>query len=175
MASDQVLIAILEGEDVIARWRNMMGATDPRRAAPGTIRARWGNQDGVIYRNVVHGSDSVTSARREIACFFSSADGTDDLTVACCNSCYNSHGSCIEHGSCLCHAKTTGHMSFGDLAKAERAMEIIDAGQSYQVEGGGAVIDRGMVEFRYPEGRAVDRRATVARQATVIVVQFLER
>jgi nucleoside-diphosphate kinase len=60
---------VLEGERVIQRWREIMGATDPRKAAPGTIRAELASS---IEANAVHGSDSPDSAAFEIPYFFSS-------------------------------------------------------------------------------------------------------
>jgi nucleoside-diphosphate kinase len=60
---------VLEGERVIQRWREIMGATDPRKAAPGTIRAELAAS---IEANAVHGSDSPESAAYEIPYFFSS-------------------------------------------------------------------------------------------------------
>jgi nucleoside-diphosphate kinase len=68
MMSGPVVLMVLEGEDVIARNREIMGATDPAEAAPGTVRARWADSK---QNNIVHGSDSVESARFEIGYFFS--------------------------------------------------------------------------------------------------------
>ncbi|MFZ5865847.1 MAG: nucleoside-diphosphate kinase [Thermodesulfobacteriota bacterium] len=68
MISGPVVLMVLEGDDVIARNREIMGATDPAEAAPGTIRARWADSK---QNNIVHGSDSVESARFEIGYFFS--------------------------------------------------------------------------------------------------------
>jgi len=67
MTSGPVLVQVLEGEDAIAKNRDLMGATDPRKAAPGTIRAELAAS---IEANAVHGSDSPESARTEIAFFF---------------------------------------------------------------------------------------------------------
>jgi nucleoside-diphosphate kinase len=71
ITSGPLVAAVLEGPDVIAAWRTMMGATNPITAAPGTIRgdlARdWGE---AVQKNIVHGSDSPESAAREIALFF---------------------------------------------------------------------------------------------------------
>jgi nucleoside-diphosphate kinase len=67
MTSGPVLVQVLEGEDAIARNRELMGATDPRKAAPGTIRADFAHS---IEANAVHGSDGPDSARTEIAFFF---------------------------------------------------------------------------------------------------------
>jgi nucleoside-diphosphate kinase len=71
MISGPVVVQVLEGEDAIARNRDIMGATDPRKAAPGTIRADLATS---IEQNVVHGSDAPDSAAREIAFFFSSTE-----------------------------------------------------------------------------------------------------
>ena len=67
MTSGPVMVQVLEGESAVARHREIMGATDPKRAAPGTIRADLATS---IEENVVHGSDSAESAAREIAYFF---------------------------------------------------------------------------------------------------------
>ncbi|GFN22945.1 nucleoside diphosphate kinase [Thermanaeromonas sp. C210] len=62
-----VVAMVLEGPNVIAGWRKMMGATNPQEAAPGTIRGDYALETG---QNVVHGSDSPANAEREIALFF---------------------------------------------------------------------------------------------------------
>jgi len=67
ITSGPVVTMVLEGKDCIAMVREMMGATDPQKAAPATIRGRYGIDIG---RNLVHGSDSPASAAREIALFF---------------------------------------------------------------------------------------------------------
>ncbi len=67
MASGPVVVIVLEGNDAISRNRDIMGATDPREAAPGTIRADHAES---IERNIVHGSDSPESAAFEIPYFF---------------------------------------------------------------------------------------------------------
>ena len=67
MTSGPVLIMVLEGENAIARNRQIMGATDPSKAAPGTIRADFATS---IERNAVHGSDSSQTAKAEIPFFF---------------------------------------------------------------------------------------------------------
>jgi nucleoside-diphosphate kinase len=67
ITSGPLVAAVLEGPDVIAAWRTMMGATNPITAAPGTIR---GDLATVMQENIVHGSDSSESAAREIALFF---------------------------------------------------------------------------------------------------------
>ncbi|MBX3702976.1 MAG: nucleoside-diphosphate kinase [Steroidobacteraceae bacterium] len=67
MTSGPVMVQVLEGEDAVARNREIMGATDPKKAAAGTIRADLATS---IEENVVHGSDSAENAAREIAYFF---------------------------------------------------------------------------------------------------------
>jgi nucleoside-diphosphate kinase len=67
MTSGPVMVQVLEGDAAIGRHREIMGATDPRKAAPGTIRADLATS---IEENVVHGSDGAESAAREIAYFF---------------------------------------------------------------------------------------------------------
>ena len=68
MSSGPALVMVLEGEEAIARWREMMGATNFKDAAPGTIRADFATD---IERNVVHGSDAPETAAFEIGYFFS--------------------------------------------------------------------------------------------------------
>lgn len=68
MTSGPVLVSVLEGENAVALHREIMGATNPKEAAAGTIRADFANS---IDENAVHGSDSITSAEREISYFFS--------------------------------------------------------------------------------------------------------
>ncbi|NGX61662.1 MAG: Nucleoside diphosphate kinase [Chlamydiae bacterium] len=67
MISGPVVISILEGEGAIAKNREIMGATNPKEAAPGTIRADFADS---IDENAVHGSDGPDTARTEIAFFF---------------------------------------------------------------------------------------------------------
>src|SRR5512135_1035379 len=67
MISGPILVQVLEGESAIAKNRELMGATDPRKAAPGTIRADFAES---IDANAVHGSDGPETARTEIAYFF---------------------------------------------------------------------------------------------------------
>jgi nucleoside-diphosphate kinase len=67
ITSGPLLAAVVEGNEVISSWRAMMGATDPAKAAPGTIR---GDLAVEMSENVSHGSDSRESAEREIALFF---------------------------------------------------------------------------------------------------------
>jgi nucleoside-diphosphate kinase len=69
MTQGPCLPMVLEGDRVIQRWREVMGATDPAKAAPGTIRADFATS---IEANAVHGSDSPESAAFEIPYFFSS-------------------------------------------------------------------------------------------------------
>jgi nucleoside-diphosphate kinase len=71
MSSGPVIAQVLEGEDAIAKNRDIMGATDPKKAAPGTIRADLAKS---IEENVVHGSDATETAAGEIAFFFSATD-----------------------------------------------------------------------------------------------------
>ena len=71
MTSGPVLVQVLEGENAIARNREIMGATDPKKAENGTIRADFASN---IEENAVHGSDSPETARQEIAYFFSALD-----------------------------------------------------------------------------------------------------
>ena len=71
MTEGPVVVQVLEGENAIARNREIMGATDSRKAAPGTIRAKLGKD---IERNAVHGSDAPDTAKQEIAFFFSGAE-----------------------------------------------------------------------------------------------------
>lgn len=67
MTSGPVVVQVLEGENAIARYREVMGATNPYNAAPGTIRRRFASN---IEANSVHGSDSAENAATEIAFFF---------------------------------------------------------------------------------------------------------
>jgi nucleoside-diphosphate kinase len=67
MCSGPVMVQVLEGESAIAKNREIMGATDPKKAAPGTIRADLATS---IEQNVVHGSDGPETAAREITFFF---------------------------------------------------------------------------------------------------------
>ncbi len=71
MTSGPVMIQVLEGENAIARNRELMGATNPAEAAPGTIRADFAK---TVDENVVHGSDGPDTARQEIAYFFADID-----------------------------------------------------------------------------------------------------
>ncbi|MFI4866274.1 MAG: nucleoside-diphosphate kinase [Steroidobacterales bacterium] len=71
MSSGPLIAQVLEGEGSIAKNRDIMGATDPKKAAPGTIRADLAH---TIEANVVHGSDSPATAASEIAFFFSATE-----------------------------------------------------------------------------------------------------
>lgn len=71
MTSGPVIVQVLEGEDAVAQNRELMGATNPKDAAPGTIRADFAE---TIDENAVHGSDSTESAEREIAYFFDAGE-----------------------------------------------------------------------------------------------------
>ena len=67
MTSGPVIVAVLAGEGAIKRWRDLMGATDPAKAAPGTIRKDFGQN---VEQNATHGSDAPETAADEIAFFF---------------------------------------------------------------------------------------------------------
>ena len=71
MTSGPVMVQVLEGENAIQVNRNLMGATNPKQAAAGTIRADFASS---IEENVVHGSDGPDTARNEIAFFFGEAE-----------------------------------------------------------------------------------------------------
>jgi nucleoside-diphosphate kinase len=71
MISGPVVVQVLEGENAIARYRDLMGATDPAKAAPGTIRKVHAKSIG---ENSVHGSDAADTAAKEIAQFFCGND-----------------------------------------------------------------------------------------------------
>ncbi|MET4694908.1 nucleoside-diphosphate kinase [Endozoicomonas lisbonensis] len=71
MTSGPVVVSVLEGDNAVVLHRELMGATNPAEAAPGTIRADFAQ---TIDENAVHGSDSPTSAAREIAYFFDEAE-----------------------------------------------------------------------------------------------------
>jgi len=71
MISGPVMIQVLEGDNAIQRNRDLMGATDPKKAAPGTIRADFADS---IDANAVHGSDGPATAASEIAYFFPAVD-----------------------------------------------------------------------------------------------------
>ena len=67
MSSGPILVSVLEGEGAIMKHRDIMGATDPAKAAPGTIRREWGKD---VEKNAVHGSDGPETAASEIGFFF---------------------------------------------------------------------------------------------------------
>jgi nucleoside-diphosphate kinase len=71
MSSGPVMLGVLEGENAVAKHREVMGATDPAQADPGTIRRDFASS---IEENVVHGSDGPDTAREEIAFFFAAMD-----------------------------------------------------------------------------------------------------
>ena len=71
MTSGPIIAQVLEGDNAIARHRDIMGATDPKKAAPGSIRADLAQS---IEANVVHGSDAADTAAREIGFFFSGTE-----------------------------------------------------------------------------------------------------
>lgn len=71
MTSGPVMVQVLEGESAVARNREVMGATNPKEAAPGTIRADFAD---AITENAVHGSDAPETAAQEIAYFFASTE-----------------------------------------------------------------------------------------------------
>lgn len=71
MVSGPIMVQVLEGEGAIAKNRELMGATDPRKAAPGTIRADFADS---IDANAVHGSDGPDTARAEVSFFFPTLD-----------------------------------------------------------------------------------------------------
>ncbi|MBU1230854.1 MAG: nucleoside-diphosphate kinase [Proteobacteria bacterium] len=71
MISGPVVVSCLEGENAIAKYRDLMGATDPAKAAEGTIRKNFGKS---IEANACHGSDGADTAKAEVAYFFSSLE-----------------------------------------------------------------------------------------------------
>lgn len=71
MSSGPIVAQVLEGENAILKNREVMGATDPKKAATGTIRAEFGKD---ISENAVHGSDAPETAREEIAFFFAASE-----------------------------------------------------------------------------------------------------
>ena len=71
MIRNPVVIAVLERDNAVAEYRNVMGATDPAKADAGTIRKLYG---GNVGENAVHGSDSLDNAKNEIAFFFSESE-----------------------------------------------------------------------------------------------------
>jgi nucleoside-diphosphate kinase len=75
MTSGPVMLMALAGENAVEKNRKIMGATDPKKADPGTIRALFGDNVG---ENAVHGSDSPASAQRELALFFEKRELVND-------------------------------------------------------------------------------------------------
>jgi nucleoside-diphosphate kinase len=71
MCSGPVMVQVLEGEDAVLRHRTLMGATDPAKAEPGTLRADFAES---VQANAVHGSDSSETAAQEVAFFFAGMD-----------------------------------------------------------------------------------------------------
>ena len=71
MSSGPVLVLVLEAENAVSRLRDLMGATDPKKAAEGTIRKRFATS---IEKNVIHGSDSAENAKTEIGYFFNALE-----------------------------------------------------------------------------------------------------
>src|SRR5574337_1590632 len=71
MSSGPIFVSVLEGENAIAKNREIMGATDPAKAAPGSLRRDFGTN---VEQNAVHGSDAPDTAQWEISFFFSQAD-----------------------------------------------------------------------------------------------------
>jgi nucleoside-diphosphate kinase len=67
MTSGRVIVARIERDNAVEKWREVIGSTDPKKAAPGTLRALYGES---IERNAVHGSDSVENGRIETDFFF---------------------------------------------------------------------------------------------------------
>ena len=74
MSSGPVFVGVLEGENAIARWRDIMGATDPAKATAGSVRRDFGTN---VERNATHGSDAPDTARWEIGFFFGEYDLRD--------------------------------------------------------------------------------------------------
>jgi nucleoside-diphosphate kinase len=71
MSSGPVFVCVLEGEGAVARWRDLMGPTDSKKAPKGTIRGEFGTD---VEQNAVHGSDAAATARAEIGFFFPGLD-----------------------------------------------------------------------------------------------------
>src|SRR4029079_19474624 len=71
MTSGPCVVMALEGEKAVARWREVMGPTDSKKAPPGTIRHKYGTD---IEKNAVHGSDAAETAKTELAFFFKGPD-----------------------------------------------------------------------------------------------------
>jgi nucleoside-diphosphate kinase len=71
MTRSPAIVAVLEKDEAVTAWRDLMGATDPAKAAPNTIRKLFGSNVG---ENATHGSDSLENAQREIAYFFAGSE-----------------------------------------------------------------------------------------------------
>lgn len=72
MTSGPIYALTIIRPGAVKRWRDLLGATNPRMANPSTIRGLFGNKEGIVMRNVAHGSDSVERAKEEIALYASS-------------------------------------------------------------------------------------------------------
>lgn len=105
MASEPVVVQVLEGEGAIAKNREVMGATNPADAAPGTIRADFAQSVG---ENSVHGSDAPETAAVEIAYFFSGLELVANHTPV-------SGLSDLIRGRCVCAAAHFRFRAFGPL------------------------------------------------------------
>jgi nucleoside-diphosphate kinase len=79
MSSGPIVVMVLEGDDVISRNRALMGATDPKKADKGTIRADFADS---VERNIVHGSDATETAETEIRYFFSDLDVSEQGKIS---------------------------------------------------------------------------------------------
>ena len=73
MSSGPVVVMCLQRQDAVSQWRELMGATDPAKAGPGTVRALYGDS---IEHNAAHGSDSAKNAAAEVGFFFSESELT---------------------------------------------------------------------------------------------------
>ena len=71
MTSGPVFVGVLEGDDAVKRWRDLMGPTDSKKAPKGTVRGEFGTD---VEKNASHGSDATETARAEIAVFFQGVD-----------------------------------------------------------------------------------------------------
>lgn len=80
MSSGPIYVQILKGENVIQKYRDLMGKTNSAEAEKGTIRHRFGNKENMT-ENAVHGSDSIPSAKREINFFFNISEQKDVFTL----------------------------------------------------------------------------------------------
>ena len=129
MTSGPVVVQVLEGEDAVARNREVMGATDPKKAEPGTIRAQFAED---IEANSVHGSDSPENAAAEIAFFFAGTRSSADQRLrgrTNMNSAIALLGRILMSaifiqggiGKALAPAATIAYMSHLSIARAEPA------------------------------------------------------